>query len=79
MWTIGICMHLWCLPENCILGKAALRLNITQPALSRQIRVLEDQLGMVLFTRDRRHVALTVEGTQLAAEARSAVSHYEKC
>lgn len=59
-------------------GKAALRLNITQPALSRQIRVLEDQLGMVLFTRDRRHVALTVEGTQLAAEARSAVSHYEK-
>lgn len=59
-------------------GKAAQRLNITQPALSRQIRVLEEQLGMALFIRDRRHVALTVEGTRLAVEARIAVSHYEK-
>ena len=66
------------LTEELHFGKAALRLNITQPALSRQIRMLEEQLGMVLFTRDRRHVALTVEGTRLVEDARIAVSHHLK-
>ncbi|MBK1520796.1 LysR substrate-binding domain-containing protein [Enterobacter ludwigii] len=59
-------------------GNAARRLHITQPALSRQIRVLEEQLGMPLFIRDRRHVSLSQAGRRLAEAARVSVSHYEK-
>ncbi|EOL9123088.1 LysR substrate-binding domain-containing protein [Enterobacter ludwigii] len=59
-------------------GNAARRLHITQPALSRQIRVLEEQLGMPLFIRDRRHVTLSQAGRRLTEAARVSVSHYEK-
>ncbi len=41
---------------------AAVEQNVTQGAVSRQIRQLEDFLGLDLFKRDRRHVVLTDEG-----------------
>ncbi len=44
---------------------AAEDLHLTQPAVSRQIRGLEDQLGMPLFVRGTRHVELTGAGTAL--------------
>lgn len=40
-------------------------LHLTQPAISRQIRTLEDELGAVLFLRGTRHVELTGPGAQL--------------
>ena len=40
-------------------GRAAAKLYISQPALSKQIRKLEDQLGTPLLIRDSRHVTLT--------------------
>jgi DNA-binding transcriptional LysR family regulator len=49
--------------------RAAERLRIAQPALSQQIRKLETQLGMPLFERSRRHVALTAAGEALLAHA----------
>ena len=43
-------------------GRAAARLYVSQPALSKQIRKLEDQLGEPLLVRDSRHVTLTARG-----------------
>lgn len=45
--------------------QAAAELNLTQSAVSRQIRALEDQLGVVLFERVRRRVVLSDTGRTL--------------
>jgi DNA-binding transcriptional LysR family regulator len=50
--------------------RAARRLHIAQPPLSRQIRQLEELIGVPLLVRDRRPVALTLAGKVLLREAR---------
>ena len=57
--------------EQGTVSKAALRLHVAQPALSRQIAALEDELGVKLFDRVRRRLVLTGEGEQLLADCRS--------
>lgn len=49
---------------------AARHLNISQPTLSRQVRDLEDELGVRLFARVGRRLRLTAEGTDLLARSR---------
>src|SRR5579864_4104676 len=51
-------------------SKAALRLRIAQPALSRQLIDLEHELGLRLFDRVGRRLLLTGEGEQLIAGCR---------
>lgn len=50
-------------------GRAAERLNMTQPPFSRQIRLLETVVGKPLFERDHRRVTLTEAGARFLPEA----------
>jgi DNA-binding transcriptional LysR family regulator len=55
-------------------SKAALRLRIAQPALSRQISNLEQELGLQLFDRVGRRLVLNGEGEQLLSDCRTLLS-----
>lgn len=55
-------------------SRAARRANCTQPALSVQIRNLEEEFGVALFTRSRRGVTPTVAGKRLYSRALSILS-----
>jgi LysR family nitrogen assimilation transcriptional regulator len=57
--------------EQGTVSKAALRLHVAQPALSRQISHLEEELGVKLFDRVRRRLVLTGEGEQLLGDCRT--------
>jgi DNA-binding transcriptional LysR family regulator len=63
--------------ETLHFGRAAALLHISQPPLSRAIRALEEQLGVVLFARSRRRVELTPEGAHFLAQARLVIAQLE--
>jgi DNA-binding transcriptional LysR family regulator len=57
--------------------RAATREHIAQPALSQQIRRLEDEVGLALVERTTRHVAITEAGELLLARARRILAEVE--
>ena len=56
-------------------SRAALRLRIAQPALSRQISALEQELGLKLFDRVGRGLVLTSEGEQMLGDCRALLGY----
>ncbi|TCR89790.1 LysR substrate-binding domain-containing protein [Rhizobium sp. BK376] len=66
------------LAETLHFGRAADRLNITQPPLSRQVGALERELGVKLLERHSRRAVLTAAGQQFLEDARSVVSSFDQ-
>jgi DNA-binding transcriptional LysR family regulator len=58
--------------------RAAERLHMSQPPLSRALRALEADLGVVLLHRTPREVTLTAAGEALHAEARALLEQAER-
>lgn len=58
-------------------GRAAERLNIAQPGLSQQIRILEHLLEATLFDRSRRQLRFTLAGEMFAAEVRKVMAQVD--
>ena len=63
--------------EELHFGRAAARLQITQPALSRQIHRLEAELGIILLKRTKRSVELTDAGAAFLVEIRKALQQVD--
>ena len=63
--------------EELHFGRAAARLHMSQSPLSRAIRELERELGLVLFVRTTRHVELTPAGSALLERSRRALAEVD--
>ena len=64
--------------EELHFGRAALRLELSQPQVSRRVRALEDGLGVQLFVRTPRHTVLTGDGARLLEDARDTLAAAER-
>lgn len=86
MWTVVIPLCVWSTmdfrrlqyfittAEERNIGRAAQRLHISQPPLTRQIRMLEEEIGAELFVRSARGVELTQAGEMFLEDARNILS-----
>lgn len=63
--------------EELHFGRAAERVHLSQPAVSLQIRSLEEELGVQLFSRTNRRVSLTHAGAVFFEEAHALLEHTE--
>ncbi len=55
--------------EELHFGRAAERLHISQPPLSQQIQILEEQIGARLLARNKRNISLTQAGKLFLKES----------
>lgn len=59
-------------------SRAAERLHVSQPALSKQIQMLEEELGASLFDRNRRSVSLTAVGKDILGDAEKLLTEIDE-
>ncbi|MFQ3546498.1 LysR family transcriptional regulator [Halobacillus rhizosphaerae] len=57
---------------------AAKKLNIAQPPLSKQLKQMEEELGVVLFDRDNKSLHLTLEGERLLLRAKELLNKFDE-
>lgn len=65
------------LAETLHFGHAAARMNMSQPPFSRQIAAIEKTLGVQLFERNSRNVALTPAGLHFLADCRAMLDQFD--
>ncbi|WP_183172737.1 LysR substrate-binding domain-containing protein [Acetobacter pomorum] len=65
------------LAETLHFGRAAERMNMSQPPFSRQIAMIERTLGVKLFERNSRNVALTPAGKHFMEDCRNVLGQFE--
>ena len=70
--------YLVAVAEELHFGRAAARCHASQPALSGQLRKLEDRLGVKVFERTKRHVQLTAIGQQILERARAVLQQVDE-
>lgn len=58
--------------------RAAKKVHVTQPTLSMQIQKLEEELGVKIFDRDQKPIALTAVGKEIVQQARNIVDESER-
>jgi LysR family transcriptional regulator, glycine cleavage system transcriptional activator len=61
------------------LTRAALELNLTQSAISRQVQGLEEELGIALFVRKAREILLTTEGVAFLPHVQRMLAELDGC
>ena len=66
------------LSEKLNFTRAAEEMNIVQPAFSRQIKQLEEEIGVRLFDRNKRNVSLTVAGSFFIDESKKILNQLNK-
>jgi LysR family hydrogen peroxide-inducible transcriptional activator len=76
--TLRDLQYLVAVADNSHFGKAAAACHVSQPALSAQIRKIEDVLGVQLFERSNRRVAITPAGEVVANQARVVLEEAQK-
>ena len=64
--------------RECNITRAAARLNLSQPTITRQLHQLEEELGVKLFTRGSVNIKLTQEGLLLRERAKEIIALEEK-
>ncbi|MAY70343.1 MAG: HTH-type transcriptional activator IlvY [Halomonas sp.] len=69
--------HFLMLADSLHFGRASEACHVSPSTLSRSIRQLEQQLGVVLFNRDNRHVVLTPQGKRFQRYAKEALEEWE--
>ena len=72
-------MYFIAVAEEMHFGRAASRLAISQPPLTNQIKMLEEDLGVSLFKRSTRSMTLTKEGASLYEHAKKIIADIDNC
>lgn len=74
MTTLRQLRYLEAIARHSHFGKAAQECSVSQPALSQQIKELEQKWGLALLERSPKHVSLTAEGVEAVRRARAILS-----